>query len=177
MRAACAPADIIPRRAPAPLTQRHVQKNDIIGLIWLTAGLVAAAFGVRAMLRGRAARSWPTTTGTVIKSKAEIYYPTPGDRSYHAVVRYRYTVGDNQMTSDRMGASDLSPSMPRLAARRLAAAYPVGTTCAVFYNPKNPRDAVLRTGVGGWSIFTAAIGTAMTLGGAIMLAQLGPFGR
>jgi hypothetical protein len=45
---------------------------------------------------------------------------------------------------------------------------PPGASVAVYYNPKNPRQAVLKVGVSPGTYVYAAVATAMVLGGIFL---------
>jgi hypothetical protein len=102
-------------------------------------------------LRGRRASSvtktWPTTTGRILRSEVELRRSHSSDggysSSYYPVVLYEY-----QVMGQTYQSSTLSPGLEyglgfqgRVQAR--VAKYPVGSMVQVYYNPENPAQAVL----------------------------------
>lgn len=120
---------------------------------------------IRAMVRARQCREWPTTTGTV-----EHFEIRPGARSPNLFVRYRYVVAGREYTSTRyrfepfpfLGASYVRelPSGPLL----------VGAPVAVHYHPRHPDLSTLETGV-LWEdlVFVLIYGVGGLLVGGIQL--------
>ena len=90
---------------------------------------------------------WPTTEGTILYHRfvGQQFKEYDGDLYTHIDVhiRYQYAVNGKTYSSLKLNSIDtpfhLFPSS-------YAGRYPVGTEVIVFYNPKNPSDAVLEPG-------------------------------
>ena len=88
---------------------------------------------------------WPTTDGAVILRRISKVRFEEYDGDYYekidAYIRYQYTVDDIKYTSNAIDST-----------RRLyypydvAARYPEGKEVTVYYNPKNPSEAVIEPG-------------------------------
>jgi hypothetical protein len=88
---------------------------------------------------------WPTTDGTIISNrimgqKIKQYNGT-FYTNFDVYIRYQYSVNGNSYSSMSVNAID-SPFYPASIAGR----YPVGKAVVVYYNPKDPWDAVLEPG-------------------------------
>jgi hypothetical protein len=111
--------------------------------------LNALASGLSNALLQYRAKSFPSTTGKVLRSSVHTKWlgnknPTP---FYSAEIGYRYDVNGKAYLSDRFrfehDQSDSDPS----AANTLIASYPVGSQVTVFYDPYNPGRALLKPGL------------------------------
>ncbi|HEX8572947.1 MAG TPA: DUF3592 domain-containing protein [Allosphingosinicella sp.] len=125
---------------------------EYVGLALLALGVLwVAGFGYahfRAVAKAKAAETWPTATGRIIS--CEVIEEESSDRDggtttwYNPVVTYAYTAGGRELTGRRLRFGNY-----RFAARRKAeaalAAYPVGASPAVRYNPERPEECVLET--------------------------------
>jgi hypothetical protein len=117
-----------------------------IKLIFVSIGLlvVTSALWLRHMNRKSAV--WLGTEGTIIVS---LPYADPVERESHPLIEYRYAVAGKSHTSRRV--SFATYSLTQDARERLVAAYPVGQTVRVHYNPHDPAQAVLeRSPSLGW---------------------------
>jgi hypothetical protein len=90
-------------------------------------------------------RRWPTTEGTIISNRlvGQKFKEYDGDFYTHidVYIRYEYSVNKIPYSSMSVNAID-SPFYPSHIADR----YPVGKDVIVYYNPKDPFDAVLEPG-------------------------------
>jgi hypothetical protein len=113
---------------------------------------VAALFGVagspisgyfltKIFLEARASASWPSVSGTVTKAQVG----SAGFGRYFADVSYIYHIGGNDLTGTRVRASD-GEYDGRDGAIQAIRGLSVGQTVLVFYDPSDPRQAVLRPG-------------------------------
>lgn len=119
----------------------------------------------------RAAGRWPTTTGKVVASRVQSKRNRPDDDAYgfgdtevsnQPFVEYEYTVAGKKYRCSRVSIAEKIAGTEREA---VLARYPVGATVTVFYNPKNPSQALLeRTlpfrimAVGGTAVMAFFIG-------------------
>lgn len=112
-------------------------------------GLILFAI-IYKMLEVRAARSWLPTPGKVVDSRVVARKKKPGDIGYnessegnvanYAFVQYEYTVNGKTHRCDRVSIADHGANDEvELTLER----YPVGTDVTVYYNPKNPKQAVI----------------------------------
>jgi hypothetical protein len=64
--------------------------------------------------------------------------------------------------------SDLAFSTPNPAYTWLGDSFPAGENVPVYYNPRNPREAVLKLGVSPGTYVYAVVAALMILGGAYL---------
>lgn len=81
--------------------------------------------------------SWPSTLGVITESRMERVSVGSGGSEDKPVIGYQYQVGGITFASYRVKAGFL-PGGQTLLNR-----YPVGRQVEVFFNPQNPKDAVL----------------------------------
>jgi hypothetical protein len=92
-------------------------------------------------------RHYPAAAGQVTRSEVKTHRGSKGGPSYEAIVKYRFQVGGQSFTASRLrygqNASDYN------SAASMVTAHPEGSTVQVFYNPADPRDALLSPGLYG----------------------------
>jgi len=155
----------------------------LVGLIWT--GLFAFLH-FRGVSKAKAARGWPTTTGTVRRSEVtqhvshsrrhqggkgvQINLGSAGANttvSYKPVVVYDYVVAGVQHVSERVRFGALNTGAA--AAQKVVNAYPVGATPMVSYDPDKPDEAVLEvTTPGPFMLIFAAAGLLFVVVGAVL---------
>jgi hypothetical protein len=117
----------------------------LLGIFWV-AGFGYAHF--RAVGKAKAAETWPTATGRVVA--CEVVEEESSDRDgatttwYNPIVTYAYTAGGRELTGRRLRFGNYRFGTRRKAEAALAA-YPVGASPAVRYNPEKPEECVLET--------------------------------
>jgi len=99
-------------------------------------GGVMFALGIRVLAQQLAAARWPSTTCRIECSDVENYA-----RSWHPIVSYVYEVGGKEYTSDLVRIVDGYSSFA--GARAQAERYTPGSIRRCYFNPANPRKAVL----------------------------------
>lgn len=110
----------------------------------LALGAVFAGSGAWELSRGLRARRWPTAVGRVLEASAQVRQSR--GRRYVPAVRYAYTVGSEELVGTRLAFGwDRLYGSPEAAERALAG-LAADAAVHVYYNPANPRDAVLRPG-------------------------------
>jgi hypothetical protein len=91
---------------------------------------------------------WPSVEGKII---SQFYREFPYDFKHRVTkaqleIRYAYTVAGTTYESDRFSLWRSIYQDPDYAVRAFADQHPKGTPIAVYYDPGNPKKAVLRTG-------------------------------
>jgi hypothetical protein len=89
----------------------------------------------------RAAQSWPSTSGTVIKSRAEVSGGDHTSVSPHVV--YQYEVGGVSYQNNQLKAGWGSAYSAYGSAYQVIDQYPEGAAVTVYYNPMNPAESAL----------------------------------
>ncbi|WP_054287022.1 DUF3592 domain-containing protein [Gulbenkiania mobilis] len=92
--------------------------------------------------------TWPTAEGRILASRLQVVSPphAPDQISWQARVQYRYTVQGHSYRQDRIFAVDSSLPGDKTSAEDIVRRYPAGKKVVVYYNPHNPRAAVLVRG-------------------------------
>jgi hypothetical protein len=128
-------------------------------VIIFSLGSAFLAYGAYPFYFGRVTRRWPTASGAVISAevkketsiglRAAIDRPIRSPDGYHAVVNYKYSVGQKEFQSNRIihnpvGAGVyFSDHIPNESIKK----YHPGKSVTVFYNPKKPEYAILEPGM------------------------------
>ena len=155
---------------------------DLILLVLIV--FLLGAVGVRAMrevLRGFAARRWPTTTGRVLSAEvreaAAVMERRRGGvvrqsaaQRYVAQVSYEYGVKGVFYRGERVQLGQARAFAQPEEAQKVAARYPAGSRVTVAYNPANPADAVLERRMGVPTLVWAFAALLLTLIVFVVLA-------
>lgn len=118
------------------------------GGIWTLVVMVFNVFlGVTAV-RSMQAASYPTVPGVVLSSEVESHLSGDDKRTrmYEARVRYQYVVNDTPYSGERRRYGEVSSSESGTS-RAAVERYAPGSAVTVHYNPADPSDAVLETGI------------------------------
>ena len=95
-------------------------------------------------------RAWPITSGRIESSGVHAFESRDNDdgrlrTKYRAEVIYSYEVAGVRYTSDKLGSSEMSSTVEKVA-RRISDRYPAGSTIDIHYNPANPAEAIVKPG-------------------------------
>jgi hypothetical protein len=129
---------------PKPMSRfdRWAQR---VGLAFLVLLVVAQNVAVaRVWFCQIRAASYPTTEGTILGHKQVL---TQSGKSTKLAVEYAYELNGIQWVSERYWYESLVPSPPTDS--EVAYRFPVGARVPVSYDPANPADAVLISGLQG----------------------------
>ncbi len=147
-------------------------------LAWLACGLGAALIlaGHHLWGLGRETRSYTRTRGRIVRADVEEIPRTSeeGGPQFRPVVRYAFEVGGRRYESERVsiGSATGSGTSDPGDARRLVGRYPSGTEVDVWFDPRDPRRAVLVTGIPSAQIVVAVVTGMALLGiGMFVLAR------
>jgi hypothetical protein len=110
--------------------------NLISGAIMLPFGIAACIYGASLWRKRQAVMTWAQTEGKIILSELR-----PGDETLDLFFSYEYHVSGVRYTS-----SQIVPENQEHSPFGIPDRYPVGATTTVYYNPDNPKDAVLEHG-------------------------------
>lgn len=119
---------------------------------WLIVALIAMAIPgsiagmiVYKMHDVRRAAKWPSAQGRIVHSRVRAVRRKQSDGSTTvsnaADIEYAFSVGGVEHTGKRIGIGEIPAGSPEVEAA--LERYRVGTTGPVFYNPDNPKEAVL----------------------------------
>ena len=145
-------------RIPAPSLLIALSVFCIIGAI------VAGGISAADILNGRASRSWPSVTGTVVSSQIR----NGSKRTYHADVSYQYAVHGIPYVRDRIVFGQYGSTDKSIAAAWVQK-YPLGASVQVSYAPSDPSRSVLEPGVLPMTWVFAAISPAFAAAAFILM--------
>ena len=164
--------------------------NIVLCLGIAVVGFVATSWLWQKMQLGWASEKWPTAPGVILESKISrnlsattdnenVSRWTPeevqrsrrrratrigADVKYDVLIRYEYAVDGKTYESTRITFAGLGLGfMEEPAARELLSRYGPNDEIDVHYNPDNPRDATLETGVAWWMYLVIGVTGLITL--------------
>ena len=120
----------------------------LFGLFWSGMVLIFDGFITHGIYKQAMSQYYPSVDGQVIHSEVGSHRGSKGGTSYSADITYQFVVNGQTFTKDRLRYDPISSSS-YAAAFETVAAHPVNSTIRVFYNPADPQDAVLFTGIAG----------------------------
>lgn len=118
------------------------------GIVWSLVCLVFDGVSLHLLLKQWAAGSHAVAAGQIVSSGV-ISRTDENGESYAAEFVYTYAVGGKQYQGrlERYGAIQFFQQASRAAAE--AKKLPAGTAVSIYYNPKDPQDAILYPGADG----------------------------
>jgi Protein of unknown function (DUF3592) len=128
----------------APFSEEVVTGTALLGCMFFPFGTYLIVDGLRSLLRGRDAVSWPVFAGEVLSSEIE-QTVTYALVLYSPRISYRYDVNGQHLEGDTIQVTDTKYLSER-AAQAKTARYPVGAKVEVHVNPEDVVDGVLETG-------------------------------
>ena len=108
------------------------------------AALAVEVVTVKMFLDARAVKSWPTTTGTVLRSELE---STAVPRNFTAHIEYEFALDGQNYRSSSVRTRGTS-TKHRSDAMAVLEKFPAGSECTVFYKEGSPDISYLEAGVG-----------------------------
>jgi hypothetical protein len=114
--------------------------------IFFLVGLALFLVGIRTYQKSNQASNWMTTTGRITTSA--VTNTMGSDRKYYARIEYEYSVlGTTYVSnkinfSQRMGIDDTAMGTAEEKVKKFRA----GSAVTVYYDPQDPRQAVIEKG-------------------------------
>ena len=136
---------------------------------FLALGLIILAFSVDAWQTGRNSQHWPSVQGTVLSGEITIKLLKFGTE-YEPRLAYRYVVA-GEIYVGTVGRTGGFGYRDRAQAEAKLAAYPVGSTVTVRFNPARPSHSVLEPGIGSSWWLNTSTGLVFGVIGVIILGQ------
>lgn len=147
-------------------------RKKTAGKIVLVVGIGFLAWSGYTYSKASASSGWPSTQGEVVVSMVDKTTQTTNSNVkwiYQPILKYDYEIDGVAYSGDRIRFTSFSISHKKEhKAKREISAYPVGKSVQVFYNPQNPSDSVLETGVGSRVYMGFGVGILMLFVGSIM---------
>ncbi|OQY06105.1 MAG: hypothetical protein B6I22_06265 [Desulfobacteraceae bacterium 4572_123] len=132
----------------------------LLSIAFLAGGIFLIAWGANELKGAYQSKSWPSTQGKItssyIKKQVNRDSSNRTTTSFSAMVHYRYMVGGTTYPGDRICFGGTYSGSKRSLAKKVADSYPKGKKVTVYYDPENPKGAVLKTGF-RWTTFVAFI--------------------
>ena len=119
-----------------------------LGLLFVGGGVFMIYLGRQSQKKADASQNWPSVNGTIQDVKAAKNYHTGADddinvETYSPKLRYSYSVGGTEYSSDKIAFGYGKTFNSELAALASIQKYSQGSMVTVYYNPENPNEAVL----------------------------------
>jgi len=113
----------------------------VIGLMIMAIPILIAGIILRKTTQLRHAASWPSTRARIVKSQTRAMHRRSGGEVTQVMtapdIEYEFRLGDRVVRGTRIGIGEIADTEAVLNH------YPVGATVPVYYNPKDPADALL----------------------------------
>lgn len=111
-----------------------------LGFVALIVGVASAIYFAWTLLRQFSVSRWPSAQGKVLESRVD-----NSASSCAPYVKYQYSVGGRSYQSDQFRPVKYRHNIRNLTnVEKMVEPFYVGKTVAVYYDPKNPADAVLQ---------------------------------
>lgn len=123
-------------------------------VVFMLVGATAACFGVHYLMVANASKSWPIAQGIILSSEVKYSRSSQSPGTYHASVTYNYEVAGVIYTGHRIRIVSTGSSDPSYA-RGVLDRYRLDQTVDVSYDPADPAESLLETGIDAsdWSMF------------------------
>ncbi len=146
----------------------------VVSLIFVLLACLFVALWISDLRKARATRSWPTTTGRILHARVSRYEGyVRGGGGYHTyydpAVTYEYTVDGTTYQGKRIAIGTGYSTQARNAVKRRISAYHAGKEVQVFYDPADPKQAVLEHGIEGGVMLLILAGITLVVVAALML--------
>jgi len=112
----------------------------IIGFVLLILNSVFLGIIFFTRRKMAAVSTWASTMGTVMMSTVEWRHSSDSGSTAYPVVQYSYQVNGQGYQGMKIAPG---PEVGGIGAQKTVSRYPAGAQVMVFYDPKNPSDAVL----------------------------------
>ena len=154
-----------------------------LALLFIAIGVVLIILHRRNIRKAEQSMSWLETTGTINESKvvqgSNVLMSNDEDGESTPVffpeISYTYRVAGLEYTSKRLTFSGVKSFSKRENAEKAASLYPVGTQMPIYYDPKNPKEALVDRTAKKSNIFLTfgilfiILGLATVLIGALLI--------
>ncbi len=148
----------------------------VFGLFFLVIGIGVTVLGVKDMCKAKASNSWPTASAKITKSEVDVKREGVGrseTRTYSAEISFDYTVDGRKQSSSKVRIGSISKTNSKSRAQKTVDKYKVGSTAKAFYDPNDPKMAILEPGLSFYSVTATIIGLVFSILGVLVMA----FGR
>jgi hypothetical protein len=138
----------------------------VLFAISILLGLGVASYGFVVLQKQKTSFQWPTTSGTIVHSE-RVYEPSRDNSHYRADVTYSYQLNGARYMSHQISLWSADLDNYDEVNKVFVSNHQPGTAVDVYYDPKNPANAVLIPGANeklnellmGYGAFLAVVGT------------------
>jgi hypothetical protein len=124
-------------------------------LVFAAGGVYLIYRAVKSTQESKASQSWPSTVGHVVEARVRESTSTDSDGDsqtrYSPYVKYEYDVAGRSYLGERLVFGPIATSPRPNKIQAVLGRYPPGTQVTVYYDPENPKDAVLERRAGAVS--------------------------
>ena len=124
-----------------PTSKKPIITVFTIFLVILAAWLTYSIIGVTKAIE---TKKWPTVKATVLSSEV-IRVSSKGSSQFKPVIRYSFKIDTAEYTSDQYSSTSARGSSEW--AKELIGQYPDNKGITVHYNPADPKESVIETGL------------------------------
>jgi hypothetical protein len=139
------------------------------GVISVAAGLASLVWSAWTAHLAVMSRRWPQVEGTIVVSDLQRSKDSEDGYSYRPEVSYRYTVDGNEIVGSRIRFGLRLETSWSAPAVRVIQHYKVGARVPVRYDPNDPEECVLESGINGTVFAGAALAVALLMFGVFWL--------
>lgn len=107
--------------------------------------LISGAFAWRGYMQRQrtSVNRWPETLGRIVFITVDERENADGSRLYYPSIMFEYEVNGKRYQSNRLNIREAVGYASAEEARATTSAYSIGKRVEIYYDPKNPRTAVL----------------------------------
>jgi hypothetical protein len=138
------------------------------GVALILAGFIWFLWSLYSLWKGNKSEGWSITTGIITKSDVIDLSIRKGHGTC-PIVHFEYSVLGKTYKSDRIFWGNVHLSSSEDASRKVADKYNKDKKVAVYYNPRNPQEAVLETGSANGTLLSLAVSCIPIIAGIVQL--------
>lgn len=149
-------------------------QNGILGIILIVIGLILSIYGYSIIGKGMEAKGWQDTEATIVHSDLDEKWisvvAANGNinwkKTYSVDIAYTYFVNHTQYRSNKIGRYKSWDNINQ-EAKRVLRQYPKWSKFKVYYDPKDPANALLEPNLVLTDFFVLILGGVFVLLGSI----------
>lgn len=148
------------------MTRRSPSRANYLAFVFcVLLGAAAAGWGFIVLEKQKASFQWPATSGSIVQAD-RVIIPAHGSLHYRADVMYSYKINGARYVSRQISLWSADLEGYDSISKPFVEAHTAGMDVAVYYDPKNPANAVLLPGANeklnelmmGWGGFLLVLG-------------------
>ena len=125
-------------------------------LMFLFGGVAILWAAIDFYSEGQQSKNWPSTNGVITQSRVNVFGTSDG-KEYKADIEYRFKVGEQTHTSDRVNLGYKTSTKLNGIAHTLVDNYYTRRKVQVFYDPNDPSSSLLENGI-HWTTYLSFAG-------------------